>query len=446
MAQNDVAVRDVEWSRVVSVKHLLRAFRIALWPPSKLVLCLAALAIILAAGILLDRAYQTQVCSQSFEANLYDVFQAAMGWRIDLHEVRARPVVGRQPIVPAARPVTVEVLRDAPQESAEPEWINLIQLRGFYYGPLESLRHVGRLVVRYWTEAPWFALSLAAISFLTWTFFGGAVCRLAALQFAKDERATLSQAVTFACQRYGSLLMSRLALFIVLALLALPAALAASGILMIPWGVGEVVTGLLFFLLLLVGVLLTFLALFGVASQGLVMPAIGAEGRDSFDAVSRAVNYVFARPWKYLFYTLFSLLYLSFSFVVVRLFTFLVLKIPYVFLKLWPWVGKSSADASGEAGPGKLARIWIEPTMFQLFRMPENVAGSEYFAAVCIGVFVVILVGLMVSFIPSFLLTSQTIIYFLLRRHVDFKDLEKTDETLLEPEPPVAGEKPAESE
>jgi hypothetical protein len=107
-------------------------------------------------------------------------------------------------------------------------------------------------------------------------------------------------------------------------------------------------------------------------------------------------------------------------------------------------------------GPAKLERVWAPPMVHDLFRLPDG-SGTEYVSAVIIGVFVLVLLGLMISFIPSFLLTSQTIIYFLLRRRVDFKDfddiqsgeqddmigfkrLEKTEQTLVEPEPPVAGQ------
>ena len=327
---------------------------------------------------------------------------------------------------------------------------DLTRFEGFFYAPLDVARSGVGLIAAYWQQSPWFALVNTLIAILAWAFFGGAVCRMVALQFARDERPSMMQALRFACRRYASLVASPIALFIAIGLMALPAFFVAGIVLLIPY-VGEVVAGVLFFITLGLGVILTFLFLFGVSSLGLQMPAIGAEGRDAFDAISRGVNYVFTRPWKYILYTGFSLIYLCFSFVLVRLFAFLVLKIPYGFLKLWPWIGKEAADGT----PGKLARVWAEPTAYELFKMPEGAVGSEYVSAVIIGIFIVVLLGTMLSFIPSFVLTAQTIIYFLLRRQIDFKDLkevyvedegtgpaalEKTEETVVEPEPSGGGQ------
>jgi len=418
MADNEVAVRSVQWNHVLSVGHVVRAFRIALWPPSKLVLCLLALVITIGAGMLLDVAFKTDVWGMSFAENMRDVYDLAMGrgtsWAVNTE--------------------------------------NLTSTHGFYYGPLDALRRTVELARLYWQEAPWFALVNTLIGILVWTFFGGAVCRMAALQFARDERATVGEALRFACKRYASLVASPLALLVVMALIAVPVFFVAGLVLWLPY-VGELVAGALFFLTIGLGVVLTFLLLFGVASLGLQMPAIGAEGRDAFDAISRGVNYVFTRPWKYILYTAFSLLYLCLTFVVVRLFALLALKIPYVSLKLWPWIGREAEDGT----PGKLARIWVEPAVENLWQMPQGAEGTELVAAVLIGIFAVILIGLTIAFIPSFILSSQTIIYFLLRRQIDFKDLEevyteddeespglarleKTEETVVEPEPPEAEE------
>jgi hypothetical protein len=316
-------------------------------------------------------------------------------------------------------------------------------------GPVGGMTALLVLICNYWQAAPWFAVLNTLIAVLVWTFFGGAVCRMAAVQFARDERIGMGQALRFACQRYASLVASPLAMFVVIALIAVPTFFVAGAVMLIPYG-GEVVVGLLFFLALGVGVVLALLALFGLAGLGLQMPAIASEGRDAFDAISRSVGYVFNRPWKYILYSLFSLLYMCLTFLLVRFFAFLVLKIPYLFLKT-TWPGPRT-----DGVPDKLAQIWSEPSFGNLFTMPDS-GGALHFAAVVIGVYVVILLGLMIAFIPSFLLSSQTIIYFLLRRIVDFKDLdevyleeeeekesglarlEKTESTEVEPEPPTEG-------
>jgi hypothetical protein len=416
MADNETIVRGVKWGSILSIGHVTRAFRIAIWPPSKLVLCLLALVISVGAGVVLDQFFATTVGGRSYCDNMTVVYHAVVGQ--------------------SATPVGVA--------SEGAVWSGCVAL---LQGPVQGLLALLHLIAAYWSQAFWFALLNAIIGVAVWTFFGGAVCRIAAVQFARDERIGLGEAIRFACKRYTSLVASPIAMFIVICLMAIPVFLVGGLVLLIPFA-GEIVVALLFFLALILGVVLSLLTLFGVSSLGLQMPAIGAEGRDAFDAISRGVNYVFTRPWKYILYSLFSLLYMCLTFVLVRLFAFLVLAIPYAFMKMWPWFGDP------ENGESKLARIWEEPTMGQLFAMPDS-GGTEYVAAVMIGVLIFVLLGMMVAFIPSFILSSQTIIYFLLRRMIDFKDLdevyvegdesetgltrlEKTEDQAIEPEPPAA--------
>jgi len=437
MAGNETVVRDVQWNRVLSVGHLLKTFRIALWPPSKLLLCLAAFIVTVGLGVVLDQVFQTNVYEQSFCDNMTDLYRAATGYTID---------ETRYPVLSQAGEIVekIDVRKAAPDQSTNILVSAFGGGRGFWFGPLEAIRHFGRLVCRYWQEHPWFTALNALIGLLAWAFFGGCVARLAALQFARDQRATIGEAMKFTCKRFHSLVASPLALFIVIGLFALAVFLPAALVMWIPHA-GELIAGLFFFVTLLVSFVLSFLFLFGVSSLGLQMPAIAVEGRDAFDAISRGVNYVFSRPWRYILYTAFSLVYLCLSFVLVRGFVFLMLKIPHSALGTFSFA---------EAQKAKLHRLWTEPTIYHLFRMPAGSEGTEYVGAVLIGAFIFILLGLMVSFLPSFVITSQTIIYFLLRRMVDEKDLdevyvadqqettgldrlEKTDQTRVEPEPQV---------
>jgi hypothetical protein len=425
MADKETPVRDVPGERFFAIGHLLRTFRMAFWPPAKLLLCLAAIALTVGAGALLDQAFKTSVYNQSYLNNMVDVYRAATGYRLDPSEIYFSRT-------PPENVWTVE---------------QFCSLHGFWYGPLEATRHMARLTVEYWKAAPWFAVVNMLIALLVWTFFGGAVCRIAALQFARDERTGMGAALKYACRKYASLVASPLALFLVVAIFALAVALPASLVLLIPYA-GEIVIGLATIFLVLLGAVLALLSIFGLASLGLQLPAIGADGRDAFDAVSRSVDYVVNRPWRYGFYSVFSLVYLCFTFVLVRFFIFLTLKIPHAAMTLWPW--SHTSGASGQ--PTGLERIWIAPTVYQLFQWPAGAEGVTHVSAVLVAIVVIFFLGLMVSFLPSFFFTSQTIIYFLLRREVDFKDLddlqveeksdgiarlEKVEQAVLEPEPPV---------
>jgi hypothetical protein len=60
-----------------------------------------------------------------------------------------------------------------------------------------------------------------------------------------------------------------------------------------------------------------------------------------------------------------------------------------------------------------------------LYGAPDwaNLQWYEYFSAVLIGIYVLLVIGLMWSFLASFYLSGSTIIYLLLRRDVDDTDL-----------------------
>lgn len=440
MADNEITVRDIQWSRVLQVGHILRAFRIAFWPPSKLLLCLAALVTTIGFGILLDLPWQTRVYDQSLAENFHDVYRASLGYVIEPRDeagaqryqrileqrLRYAPESEHDQVrraVEIAENGTQYLIVSPPENTREIFGLALVS-RGFWYAPLEAVRHLVRLIAAYWTHYWLFALLNTVVALLTWTFFGGAVCRLAALQFSRDERPGMIAALKFTAARYASLVMSPLAMFIVMAIIGLAVFFVAGVVLWIPF-VGELLMGLFILLALMIGVVLALLFLFGVAGLGLQMPAIAAEGRDAFDAVSRGVNYVFTRPWRYILYTAFSLLILSLSFVLVRLFTLLALKIPYLAISIWPWIGRGDTTDDGQPVLSKLGRIWAEPSLSQFYRWPAPDGGTEHLAAILISIGVWLLVGLMLAFIPSFILTSQTIIYFLLRRLIDFKSSEE---------------------
>src|SRR6185436_225773 len=89
--------------------------------------------------------------------------------------------------------------------------------------------------------------------------------------------------------------------------------------------IGEIVVGIFFFLALAAGFVITLVILGAAGGFNLMYPTIAVEGSDSFDAISRSFSYVYARPWRMLFYTLVAVLYGALCYVFVRLFIFLLL-------------------------------------------------------------------------------------------------------------------------
>ncbi len=149
------------------------------------------------------------------------------------------------------------------------------------------------------------ALSLFALVVIAFT--GAAISRLSALELAGVERAPLAAVFRFAARQLGTFIKAPVAPFLIL--LALGMALAAAGMIgAIPY-VGEILLGAAFFLFLAAGFVLMLLLLGILGGFNLLYPTLAVEGSDAFDAMSRSFAYVYARPWRLLFYTTLSLIY-----------------------------------------------------------------------------------------------------------------------------------------
>jgi hypothetical protein len=144
---------------------------------------------------------------------------------------------------------------------------------------------------------------------LTWSLFGGAITRIAVVQVARPgEPIGLSEAVRFTYRRLLSYIMAPLfPLLLVFVLLAF--SLIFSLFHLLPVFGDVVVDGLLWFVMLLIGLVMA-LSLVGLAvGWPLMAPTISAEGTDSWEALSRSFSYVFQRPWHYLWYAAVTLAY-----------------------------------------------------------------------------------------------------------------------------------------
>ena len=139
-----------------------------------------------------------------------------------------------------------------------------------------------------------------------WSLFGAAICRISAVQVARNGNVGLVEAIRFALARYVSFFTSPLLPFLGVVLIIFFCVLG-SLILYIPYL--EVIAGVVWILPLLAGFVIVA-ALLGLAlGWPLMYAAIGAEATESFDALSRAFSYVLGRPWQYLFYTLLATIY-----------------------------------------------------------------------------------------------------------------------------------------
>jgi len=271
-----------------------------------------------------------------------------------------------------------------------------------------------------------FAIELAVISIA-----GGAICRIAALQFARGEKPGLTEALRYSTKKFTSFFTAPLApvgIIIFIGVFVFLLGLAGN----IP-RVGEIIVGLGMPLALFAGSLLAVIVIGAVAGFNLMFPAVAYDGSDCFDAISRSFSYVYAKPWRMISYTAVAAVYGSICYMFVRVFGFLALWITHWLLRFGLWANNGSNEAN------KLIAIWPKPDFRILFDSGQQQATNwtESVAVFLVYIFVLVVIGLIVSFIISFYYSANTIIYSLMRKAVDntaFEDIYmQFDEADVEP-------------
>ena len=124
-------------------------------------------------------------------------------------------------------------------------------------------------------------------------FFGGAICRIAAVQFARNERIPLKEAILFAKERFASYFASPVFPLLLVALFTF-FLMIFGWIEWIPW-VGDVFAGIFWPIVLFFGFIIA-IVLVGLVGWPLMIATISTEGTDSFDALSRSYSYVYQAP------------------------------------------------------------------------------------------------------------------------------------------------------
>ena len=239
---------------------------------------------------------------------------------------------------------------------------------------------------------------------------GGAICRCAALEFARGERPGLLEAVGFSRRKFSSLLGGPLlpvGFILICALFVFMLGLVGT----VPW-LGELVMGLGLAFAMIFGLFTAILLVGTLAGLSMMFPVIGYEGSNGRDAVSRSFMYVLSQPWWMIFYTFIAVIWGTISYLFVRFGVYLILIITYVLINL------GICNSSG--GADKLARIWPRPDFFDLTpsgALPAN--WSESVSAFLVRLTVLIFVGLVVAFVISFYFCASTVVYSLMRKKVD---------------------------
>lgn len=253
-----------------------------------------------------------------------------------------------------------------------------------------------------------FLITLAVISIA-----GGAICRIAALQFARGEKPGLTEALRFSTKRFTSFFTAPLAPIAIMAFIGVFIFLL--GLIGNIPRVGELVVGIGMPLALGAGFLIAVILIGAVVGFNLMFPAVAYDGSDCFDAISRSFSYVYARPWQMIFYTAIAAVYGSICYLFIRVFAFLTLWLTRWFLQIGLWVDSGTGELN------KLTAIWPKPEFSTLLGSTKPLATNwtESVAVFLVHLFVLVVVGLVVSFIISFYFSANTVIYSLMRSRVD---------------------------
>ena len=293
-----------------------------------------------------------------------------------------------------------------------------------------------------------------------WGFFGGAICRIAAVQIARNERISLREAIGFTRERFLSFVAAPVFPMALLAIFVF-ALMIFGWIEWIPY-LGDLFAGLLWPIVLLIGFIMA-IVMVGLVGWPMMIATISTEGTDSFDALSRSYSYIYQAPWQYLWYNFLAVLYGA-----VLVFFIGFMASLTVFVGKWSVSsapGLSRSYESTDREPSYL--FYYAPTSYGwrdllissntqfveerkdvtpdgkeikhlefTKKYEENLSTMNHVGAVLVSLWIYPFFLLVLGFGYSYFWSVSTIIYFLMRRHVDDTELDEVhleDEDLEDP-------------
>ena len=400
MADDSRTITSIDFRSVFPFTHLFRAFRVAIHP-AKMTLSLTLLTLLYLGGRFLDY-----------------IWPRAHSYRLDgISEL----------VLPGASAVATEGV-----ESVGPFRTAFTYISGQLYqgaqavlnfdlfGLLASLYNVA-VETPLWAvqRHPVFMFLMGVWLLLLWAIFGGAISRIAAVHVARDEKPSVRQALRFSTGKLLSFLCAPLIPLMIVA--GLVGVIATGGLLLYIPMLGPVAAALIFPLTLLVGVVITLVLVGTVGGMTLMYPTIAVEGSDSFDAISRSFSYVYARPWRAVWYALVAVVYGAVTFLFLRLLAFVLLAVVYL--------SESLLLMKDSAAMKRWETIWPAPRWDTLiYDLDYSTMGmGETVAAMLMTLWVYTVIGLLGAYVISFYFSSSTIIYYLLRQEVDATEMDEVD-------------------
>jgi hypothetical protein len=422
MAKDLQASDRIDWLEASGLLHIFRTLGLAIHP-AKLGIGLIAIILTFALGMVLDAIWKTggavddTAIARFVQARELDQpFEEPEGergifevWRE--HERRCiLGLLGSSLSWASFEPGTPVGNYVATHSEARP----LRNFIGMVYGVWWLSRHHTVYFV-------FFALG----ALLIWSWAGGAICRIATVQFAREEKLTMRQALSYGWEKlFGGFFLAPCIPLIFILITSI--VLLLGGMLLRVPILGDLVGGLLFGLAIFGGFIIAILWLGLLVGGSLFWPAVAAEGSDAFDAFSRGLSYPLSKPWKAVMYAIIAIVFASICWVFVNLFTFFMLTTTRAIVGFgtspFGWWSRGGEDEAVR----KLDLLWPLGGPNLLYQPPDwsSLQWNEYFSAALIGFFVLLTIGLLWSFLASFYFSGSTVVYHLLRRDVDGTDLD----------------------
>lgn len=400
----------------LALPDLAMSFKLAIGP-IKMILAFGAVVVICALGFFMDCCGgRVVVCADSTAA--YAVGQTELDVYIQ-HPAQVPDFIDSQKSSGADRGIFATLWTFLTQRfhAATTQLLNLgdKNIFGNVQFVLDNIWQSVRAIGWAFRFHPIYSALFFTASFVILCFTGGAVCRCAALEFAQEERLGLFEAIRYASEHFRSYLSAPLiplAMVIVFSLLVLLMGLLAA----LPW-IGELVLSILFGFLLLFG-LVIFLLTIGVAAGGLLLyPSISYEGTSGLDSIGRSFSYVLNRPVWMAYYVFAASIFGTLFYLVLRLIIYTVLGFTYTLLRF-------GMGLSGSAE--KIERLWVRPGFVDFLSKASGAATwTESLASHIIYAFLLIIIGLLLAYIISFVFSASTIIYALMRKKVDRREFDQ---------------------
>lgn len=407
MNESPIRFEAIPWRRIFPWLHLTRAFWIAI-DLRKLLLAAVALLLTSLGSLVVDQLPFGQ-------PNTSPDFQGNWPWQWEL----GYELPSRHPDLPGSALSEFRGVLDHPG-------VTLTHALSNWQIVLHPLRAISEPCARLFRgSSTWSEIADAITRLLwglvVWSIFGGAIGRIAAVQFARDQQVGLRSALKFSLSRFFGYLSAPL---LPLSGVALLWGLCVIGgwLGRIPGDVGDAILGVLWGLELVFGLIMAVILIGVAAGWPLMFATIGVEGTDGFDGLSRMYNYVFERPLYYLWQSGLSLLFGSGSIFFVWMMTQLL-----VHLAIWgvSWGHGYEETVALVSGAPPMTAGGLYSGLFRDITPTTNIGSQLIYAWMCL------LATLVMGFVYSYFWTSATIIYFTLRRSVDANDV---DEVYLEDE------------